>query len=228
MKNFFTFLVFLILFAGCDGEEGLPEDSGPRYFPLQQGAYHIYIVHETRYSAGQEPVNLDYEVMTRVADSFPSAQGGYTYVIHRNKRSGEGDLWEPMDTWSVRKDQREVIVSEGNTPFVKGKFPLASDTRWNGNALNTLGVDEYGYMDLHLPIELNGMAFENTITVEQERNEDLIVFRDDRTEVYALGVGLVFKEVIQLNFCTDDRCLGQQKIDQGLEMKMEIREYGID
>ena len=211
---------------GCSGDENLIPDTGTAYFPLKKGMYHIYSVEETRYASESEPEVSTYELMTEVVDSFPAAQGTYNYVIHRMRRSTTRDPWQPLDTWAARKEKSEVIVSEGNTPFVKVKFPLGKDTRWNGNAFNTLGEDEYQFLDIHQPMQLNGIDFEKTVTVEQERNEDIIVFRDERREVYALEVGLVYKEVIQLNYCTDDPCLGQQKIDHGIEMKMAIRQYG--
>jgi len=201
-------------------------DSDSAYFPLQKGIYHVYTVHEIRYHSAGEPVVLNYELMSEVVDSFPSANGQYTYVIHRYRRAEESGLWEPLDTWSARVDQKEVIVSEGNTPFVKIMFPVNTSTRWDGNALNAIGSDTYTFIDIHQPLEIGGMNFEKTVTVEQERNEDVIVFWDERVEVYALEVGLVYKEITQLNYCTDDACLGQQKIDEGIKMKVAIKEYG--
>jgi hypothetical protein len=218
--------MFLAFFAGCEGEESTIPDAGTAYFPLEKGLYQIYTVNEIRYSSSPDPEVLNYEVLTEVADSFPSAQGQYVYVIQRKRRTAETDPWESMDTWSARKDKSEVIVSEGNTPFVKVKFPLRNDTRWDGNAFNSLGQDEYELKDIHQPMELSGITFENTMTVEQEHNNDIIVFRDERTEVYALDVGLVYKEIIQLNYCTDDNCLGQQKVEHGSEMRMVIKQYG--
>jgi hypothetical protein len=41
-----------------------------------------------------------------------------------------------------------------------------------------------------------------------------------------MGAGLIYKEVLQLNYCTDDHCLGQQIINDGIEIKMVIKEYG--
>jgi hypothetical protein len=70
------------------------------------------------------------------------------------------------------------------------------------------------------------MRFDNTFTVEQEQNEDFFVFNDERREVYARDIGLVYKKVVQLGYCTDDHCLGQQKIDHGFEMKLVIKQYG--
>lgn len=226
MKLFLQFLGFLALAAACEGEEGPTGDPGSAYFPLQKGLYHIYSVHEIHHSSGAEPLVLNYQLKTAVVDSFASASGQYTYVLHRYHRLDDGGVWEPLDTWSLRKDHREVIVSEGNTPFVKIRFPVTGSMRWNGNALNTMAEDEYAFTDLHEPWQVEGMNFEKTVTVEQERNEDLIVFRDERREVYAREVGLVYKEIIQLHYCTDDACLGQQKIDEGIEMTVSIKEYG--
>ena len=119
-----------------------------------------------------------------------------------------------------------MIVGEGNISFVKLRLPVTSGTRWNANTFNALGPDEYVYADIGASAVLGGMTFENTLTVRQEENDDPIVFRDMRSEVFAEGVGLVFKEVIQLNYCTEDACLGQQKVDHGLEMTMTIKAYG--
>lgn len=225
MKYFAKYLAFFALLAGCHSDDGVVRDTGAGYFPLKKGLYQIYSVQETRYSGAQEE-NLNYELLTAVVDSFPSVDGQYTYVIHRSRRTAETDAWTLAETWSARKAHSEVIVSEGSTPFVKIKFPVSENTRWNGNAFNTLGVDEYAIHAIGAPREFNGMIFDQTIEVDQEHNEDFIVFRDERTEVYALGVGLVYKETLQLNYCTEDACLGQQKITEGITMKMAIKEYG--
>ena len=219
------YLGFFAILAGCNGEEGLPPDTGAGYFPLRKDHYQIYTVHETRY-AGALVEDLSYELMTEVVDSFPSAEGLYTYVIHRSQRTDESEAWKLKDTWSARISHGEVIVSEGNTPFVKVKFPATENTRWDGNAFNTLGADDYEIQGARSPVEFNGMIFDQTITVEQEHNDDFIVYRDERSEVYALGVGLVYKRTLQLRYCTEDHCLGQQTVSEGIELKMAIKAYG--
>lgn len=219
--------MFLAVAVACEDGEPVATESGEVYFPLQTGFYQVYSVTEKVYSAGEsDPVISQYEIMAEVVDSFPSGDREHTYVVHRSRRASEATVWQELDTWSVRKDQYRVVVAEGNTSFVKMTFPASELNRWNGNTFNTMGEDEYEMRRVGQPMELNGMTFEKTLTVEQERNEDLIVFRDVRTEVYARGAGLVYTEVIQLNYCTDDHCLGQQKIDHGVELKMEIKAYG--
>jgi hypothetical protein len=226
LKHFFRFLLFSAVFAGCEGEESLKLDSGAAYFPLRKGLYHIYQVNEVRYTTSAEPEDLNYEIMSEVIDSFPSAEGLYTYVMQRSRRWAADDPWEVMDTWSARIGKSELIVSEGNIPFVKMSFPIRQDARWDGNAFNAIGHDEYRLTDIQQDMEVGDKTFEKAITIEQERNEDVVVYNDQRVEMYALDVGLVYKEVIKLNYCTADNCLGQQKVNDGYEMKMIIKEYG--
>jgi hypothetical protein len=218
--------MFLMLFAACEGDERVDLNTGSAYFPLQTGAFQVYRVEETHYSASEDPLETSYELMAEVVDSFPSGEEQVTFVIHRSVRANDSEDWGAFDTWSVRKDRNGVVVSEGNTPYVKMKFPLTTENAWDGNAFNTLGEDEYRLTGFGQPFELDGLEFRNTITIEQEYNDDRIVFRDERKEIYAYDAGLVYKELIQLNYCTGDACLGQQRIDHGLEMKMVIRDYG--
>lgn len=228
MKHFLNFLLLLALLAGCDADKPQPVDSGSDYFPLETGSYRIYSVEEVRYASGSEPQTEHYELMTQIADSFPAPDQALTYVIFRSKRADDSQPWEVVDTWSARKDNVHAIMSEGNTPFVKLSFPVRNGGRWDGNEYNTLGEDVYDLKNVGQSMELNGLIFENTATVEQEVNDDPIVFRDERTEIYARGVGVISRQIVQLHYCTDDLCLGQQVVIDGLELDMKIKDYGKD
>lgn len=216
--------MFSVLVA-CEGDSPQDVRVFPEYLPLTKGLYQIYDVHVTNYYPSSAPEQLRYELMVEVIDSLPAQGNNFIYIIHRSTRI-DGAAWESLDSWSARKEGSAFLVSEGNTAYVKLKLPYAADNQWDGNAYNTLGEDRYVYRKIGGPETFNGISFEHTIQVEQEDNQDPIVFRDERSETYAAGVGLVYKEIIQLHYCTDDACLGQQKIDHGHEMKMIIRAYG--
>lgn len=188
--------------------------------------YQIYDVQEVNYAQGQQRQTTTYQMEVQIADSFPATNERITYVIYRSKRSDASQPWQAVDTWSARKDNEGVVIMEGNTPFVKLAFPVQTGIRWDGNAMNSLGVDEYELTDVGQPLEVRGTTFEKTATVEQERNGDPVVFRDERSETYASGVGLILRKVTQLHYCTDEACLGQQVVDYGVESTMEIKEYG--
>lgn len=226
MKGLTGFLLISMLLAACQGSEILPVADTSDYFPLQKGLYQIYEVHEKRYYPAAAVQESTYELKTEVTDSFPSANGIFTYIIHRSTRFLPSDAWQPVDTWSVRRHESEVVVTEGNTPYVKIRLPYLIANTWDGNAYNTLGADEYMFNEVDVARDFDGISFNRTVLVEQEYNDDPIVFRDEREEIYAAEAGLVYKKLIQLRYCTDDACLGQQKIEEGTEMTMVIREYG--
>ncbi len=218
--------MLLVLFGACEGEERREPDMATAYYPLGIGVYQVYDVKEKHYQVVSDAVEEHYQLQTLIIDSFSSVEGHDTYVMQRSKRATPADSWELVDTWSVRREHNDVVVSEGNTDFVKLRSPLTEGLEWNGNTYNSIGVDEYVVRDLGHSFDVNGTVFAKTVTVEQERLEDAIVFRDERAEVYAAGVGLIYKEVIQLAYCTSDECLGLQKVDEGIEMRIAIVDYG--
>jgi hypothetical protein len=217
----------LILFA-CGGDQvEKTADSGADYFPLKVGLYQIYDVHEIKYSEVTDPDTSDYQLLTEVVDSFPNTAGSYTYVIYRSSRQNENSAWEFIETWSARKDNDQAVEMEGNISYVKLQFPLAADKAWNGNKLNNGEEDMYTVKTFDTPFAAGGTTFDKTLTVEQELNDDPIVYTDIRSEVYGREVGLVYKETTQLRYCQSENCAGNEVIDSGLILKQQIIEYGV-
>jgi hypothetical protein len=230
LKHFYKYLAGLFLIAlACDSDEPKQADIGLDYFPLRTGFYQIYDVDETQYSEVSEPVHLQYEIMTEVIDSFPNTAGNFTYVIHRNKRENETADWQFLDSWSARIDDTEVIQNEGNTPYLKLILPVKNNITWDGNKYNDKGEDVYMLSRVDESYVVGDTTYTKTLMVEQEKNEDPIVFRDIRKEYYARHAGLIYRETTQLNYCTDaDKgCLGKQEIESGIVYIQQIKEYGI-
>jgi hypothetical protein len=216
VKQLSKYLAGLVLLAfACGKDEFVPADRGLNYFPIRVGSTWIYDVNETVYSEVSAPKESTYRLRLLVSDSIVNSAGSITYVVNRTRQTIGESTWSAVDTWSVRKDDREVIVTEGNISFKKLMFPTRNGLAWNGNEYNTLGEDEYSMGEYDGDHDLGGMTFENVIQVEQESNEDFIVFLDEREELYAKEIGLVRQSVTQLNYCTTENCIGQQKIKSG-------------
>lgn len=215
--------------GACAGEpeDVISSDTWLAYFPLYVGYYQIYDVDEIRYQQGTEPDTLKYELKAQVVDSFQNTTGSTTYVIYRSVRTTADEPWQFRETWSARiDDNRAAIVTEGNTSFVKLLFPAATGLSWNGNRLNNLEDDEYEVLAVNESFAVDTLSFDRTITVEQEFNDDPIVYTDLRTEVYAEGVGLIYKELKQLVICQQQTCNSNEIIEQGVDLKQYIKEYG--
>lgn len=232
MRHLGKYLIGLLLIGvfSCESTDENSLSFGSKaYFPLRKNFYQIYAVDETWYVLGQATTN-EYELKTQVVDSFPDPNGELEYVIHRSKRNVGETEWTYLDSWSARVSRGEVVVREGNVPYLKIKLPLFLNTYWDGNLYNTLAEDKYLLAEINKSKTISGAVYSNCLTVNQteELDEDFIVFFDRRQEVYAKDVGLVQKELTQLHYCTDDPCLGQQIVESGRILMQRITSYGIE
>lgn len=211
------------MLASCS-KDPEPRRADLEYFPLRTGYYQIYEVDETNYTVAGGASSSSYQLKAEVVDSLPTADG-YRYRIQRYVRNNDSAQWSYVDTWSAIATSLRVTVSEGNTSYVKLTFPAAEGKKWNGNAYNTLGEDEYEIESVGQP--LDSLGADDCIIVMQEDLDDPIVSMDVRKEIYARGIGLVYREISQLNYCTDPDCLGQKQIEDGIISRQKIIEHGV-
>jgi hypothetical protein len=227
LKLFHKILLFTgILLWNCHSEDFHPQDTGEDLMPMKVGSFITYQVQETRYTELSPVQNFAYELRVSVTDSFPNDDGTITYVLSRSKRLNSTASWQNLDTWSARSSATQMVINEQNISYVKLSYPVKNAGEWNGNKFNTLGEDDYTVTVHDQPAVYGGISFDKTTIVQEEDNDDHIVFLDQRKSVYARGVGVIYRELTQLNYCTLDNCLGQQKINSGLIYKQEISEYG--
>jgi hypothetical protein len=195
---------------------------------MRKGHFQIYDINEIIYTLG-DPDTFLYQLKTVVIDSFFNAESAYTYVIHRSVRENASKPWTYKDTWSSRMENNQAIEREENIDFVRLIFPFHVGLKWNGNAYNTLGVDDYELKGSD-GWSFNGKHFSDCISIEQHSNEDYIVNLDQRYEVYAKNVGLVYREKTLLFYCTDTNsgCIGEQIVDEGTIYEQTIADYGME
>lgn len=228
MKFFAGFLLSTVFLAGvsCDsGEDAGVPDTGYRYFPLAIGHYQLYDVAEITYIL-RDPDTARYELLVKTAQAFVDTDGDSTYVVYRSKRLPGETAWTYFDTWSARRTADALVVQEENIPYVKLRFPPYNGQIWNGNIYNSGEVEDYKLDSLRQGQTRGGRHFDDCLTVVHRDNQDFIVFLDQQKEVYAAGIGLVYKETTQLNYCTQPECLAQQLVEQGLIYKQWLKEYG--
>ena len=230
MKHFLRFLISFVAVAAisCNSSDEDPTfDSGKDYFPLKKGNFQIYDVVSIEYTLGV-PETLRYELKILTTDSFPNSEGSYTHVLYRSKRNEGATEFSYLDTWSARMDSRDVVMNEENTAFLKIKLPVSKGDEWDGNLYNAQVEDAYLMEEVGAAFAANGQTYEDCIVVNQNDNQDFVVTLDQRKEVYARHVGLIYKEVRILNYCTVGSCLGQQQVESGVIFTQTIKSYGVE
>jgi len=222
--KYFIGLLFLVL-VGCSSPDpvGIPDDK--EYLPLKKGNYQVYHVEGIQYSEVFPIDTFSYQLMTQVVDSFPNAENNFTYVIYRSFSYDSGNTWEYEDSWSVRLNEQYAVVGEESVSFVKFILPVKEGGIWNGNLFNTIEPDEYVLETARESIGIENQDFSDCIRIRQNDDDDFVK-TDQREEIYARGVGLIFVEKRILNYCTEEDCFGQKIIKDGIIYKQSILSYG--
>lgn len=160
-----------------------------------------------------------------MSGSFVNGEGNTTFTLQREKRATSADGWSPAGTWSAWVDARRAVLSEGNRSFVKLQFPIEEAIVWNGNAYNTLGGnDQCNGVDCDI---YQVTEIDPEVVVTQSKDEDVLVKFDVRKEIYARNIGLRYKEMTVLEYCTAQNCFGKQFVDNGIKYKQSLLENGV-
>lgn len=220
----FCWVVVVMMLVSCSEDEA-DRTNAEEYFPMVVGMYQVYDIQEIQYSAFSPPVLSTYQLQQEIIDSFKNGEGGITYVIHRSIRQQATDDWNYLNTWSMYRSDQFSVVQEENIKFVKLIDPLQVNNQWNGNLFNSLGEDSYRIESIGKVFsDDQGSVFENTVVVNQSDERNLL-FQDERIEVYASGVGLVFKESNVIQFSTSGGLPGVEIIG-GYYWKQVLTAYG--
>ena len=219
------FALFVLLTFWSCGDDPEPNSSrlGFQFFPLEIGLSSLYQVEEINYLVTGEVEVNNFQLKVDVVDSFIGQAGDVNYVIHRSTRPSESDEFTFLETWSARVNANNAIENEGSTSFIRMVFPIGAGQEWDGNALNVLDEDTYVMDSLFNDfVTIAQDTINNTLTVIEEDNQDFIVALDRRLDIYGENVGLVYREDIQLNYCTETDCIGQQIVLSGREYRQKL------
>lgn len=228
MTKYLVLIVCMLVVIGCQDDEPAadPVAVGYSFFPLSVGDFQVYEVEEITHSS-QGAVADSFQLRVEVIDSFQNQAGGITYVLHQSQRASEMEEWVFIKTNSARLTENQGIVNEGNVPFLKLSFPISAGKTWDSNALNALDEDLFEMDSLFIPYTTTrDLLIPQSLTVIQEDNEDFTVNLVRRHEIYGLDIGLVYSETIDLSFCIEESCLGQQIIEEGKEIRQTLIEHG--
>jgi hypothetical protein len=139
------------------------------------------------------------------------------------KRNNSSESWVISDAWTTLIDGNRAELVEENERIIKMMFPLSLDTKWNANVFNSGITLDCIYNNIHQSMQLNGLQFDSTSTIDQENERNLIEYRR-KYETYANHVGLILKYHKDLKISNFDTL----NIQSGHEYKYTCIDFGIE
>ena len=222
------FLLMIASLAGCERIMVDPDHSGAgyHYYPLSQGDFRIYEVYRISYHFAAQNDTLQFEVKEIISESYLNQEGDTTYVLQKYNRAGQENNWKLDSVYHIRRTAYQAIELNNNRPLVKLVFPVQEGKTWNSNQLNNMEADSFKMTEVHRPFVVSGQVYENTLTVLQRNIQDTIVRQDVQKEVFAPGIGPVFRLVKSLTYCATPDCVGKGIVNTGVFEEMKLKDYG--
>ena len=220
MKKQNNFIIlFLIIISSCKPINYIDEDYHSKYFPIELNQEKEFLVTNINHSSfGKDTVT--YYLKEVISEKFLNLEGDSAYRIERFWKTDSMDNYEIKDIWVANKSLNFAQLIEENIRFTKLIFPFDVNVVWDGNAFNNQQSQEYRIESINIPFTVNGLSFDSSITVIQNYKSNLLEYENSK-EIYVIGLGLVYKEDIEVLINSAD----SNDFSQGYEFYQELIEF---
>lgn len=205
-KHLLVFAAVALALAGCKKEVVVPvADDGANYFPLEVGKYRVYDVDSIHFNdvtmtSDTTRFQIKEEITAQLQNESSFDANTRWYELNVYRRADTGQSWQQTHyaTEGVSPVRAERV--ENNLHFINLVFPVALGKSWSGNAFISDSTEtiyspdwQYAYANVDTNITFDGNVYTKCIVVTQFNNQNLIE-KDIEREIYAYGIGLVYKE----------------------------------
>lgn len=213
------YFVLLIIISSCKPIVYEETNFFYNYYPLQiNQVKEFFVTNIVHNSFGKDTTT--YFLKEIITDYNINMEGDTVYRVERYWKVDSSLSYEIKDVWTSKKNLSAGYLNEENITYTKLIFPLSLNIYWNGNAFNNLGYQEYSIESLNIPFQLNNVIFDSSLTVIQNYKSNLLEFENSK-EIYATGIGLIYKEDVQVEINSGNL----SDITQGYEYYQEIINY---
>tara|TARA_Y100000766_G_C18915088_1_gene610723 strand:+ start:3565 stop:4248 length:684 start_codon:yes stop_codon:yes gene_type:complete len=213
------YFVLLIIISSCKPIVYEETNFFYNYYPLQiNQVKEFFVTNIVHNSFGKDTTT--YFLKEIITDYNINMEGDTVYKVERYWKVDSSLSYEIKDVWTSKKNLSAGYLNEENITYTKLIFPLSLNIYWNGNAFNNLGYQEYSIESLNIPFQLNNVIFDSSLTVIQNYKSNLLEFENSK-EIYATGIGLIYKEDVQVEINSGNL----SDITQGYEYYQEIINY---
>jgi hypothetical protein len=176
-----------------------PELSGPSYAPLEIGKYIIYDVTNLAHDAFAERTDTTYfQIRETIESDFIDNSGNTVYKILVETSEEPGSNWIFVRYATLHRDNYSYHRVEDDIRKIKLSFPLKESKSWDANQMNTLASQKAKITNLDQSYSISkDLVFSNTLTIDLGNEIDPF-FQNVESEVYAAGIGLIERKLIDV------------------------------
>jgi hypothetical protein len=215
-----------VLFAtliGCESSSVQNSLNGHEYVPLKSGQYVDMEVITSVYASNQVAYTTHGMIRIETGASLVNTSGQTCYAVQYSS-AGKDNAWQIDSTQIAWDTPDKIFYTEGGQVINLMVLPLSEYSTWNGHAFNVLGPQYFMVKNFGKAFTSNNQLFPNTITIVRQ-NDSTLIRQHKRVEVYAEGIGLIYKEQMKVNFCTSSDCYGKGQIQSGKSEISIIKKY---
>ncbi|MES2764128.1 MAG: hypothetical protein V4677_18065 [Bacteroidota bacterium] len=236
MRYILLFGCFILAVVSCKNKTENAPDVGYDYAPERLGKYVVYDVDSTIYDDfNMDTVYYKYRIKELLEDEYVDNEGRHGIRLVRfikkynDTVSYDNIAWEIKDVWNYTKTSTALQIVEEDIRFTKLVFPVREEITWNGNANNSIGDWQYNYTSTDRAETINGTAFDNVLTVTQKDDKgNNKIHRQYYVEKYAKDVGMVYREIKDLQSYTVTAAPVENRISKGVIYKLNYVTHGYE
>lgn len=224
MKNIIPLILFTILFAAC-GKRDLTyiDRSISEYVPLKVGKYLTYRLDSLTFTRSGVETHTFYDVKYQTEDSLTDNLGRKAFRVVRYIKKLPTGNFTPDNTFLAINNGNTYEFTENNLHYIKLSLPYRPERTWKGNSaidVSSLGSDlqylynwDYKYDGIDIENRIGNFSFDSTLVVNQidkvfnvpiqaynTSNPTNIATKDFGQEIYAAGVGMVYRKFIHWEY----------------------------
>ena len=217
-----AFISIAVLYSCSKQSESLNSASLTDYFPLQTGKSFLYRLDSTiPASFGRSLIVKSYQAKDSIESTFTDNQGRLSYRIFRLIRDTAGiQPWRFGATFMATPTHQAIEYVDNNLRFLKLHAPVTEGYLWKAHSfIDTKSINttvayldewEYEYQDVNQSYQLFNKNYDSTVTVFQQDettppgpfDPNNYQQRNLGKEIYAKGVGLIYKEFLHWTWQT--------------------------
>ena len=217
MQKIFIFICFIFAFVSCKKNSYEPVNYHKEYLPISIGTEHEYFVDSIVYDNFKKTIDtFSFVIKEVIEDTFTDKLGHFTYLSYVYWQDSITNNWIPYKTNLTSIIETRIERVENNKRFINLVFPPENGIYWKGNRYNDLPDWDYEYFKVHKKDTIGIFQLDSTLSVIQI-NEENFIQRLYSEERYAKGVGLYYKE--WLNLETQSGVIG------GLHLIYRLKSY---